>query len=99
MAATRAVVLCANISVVADQPWVTWYGGRAAVVVDATTVPTTLDLQLQGPNASAIKINTSATLAANTCTMFDLPAGQYRMHMTGGTAAAVFATLVSVPYV
>lgn len=98
MGATRGVVLCSNISSVADQPYVTWYGGRAAVVVDATTAPTTMDLQLQGPNGSAIKMN-SSTLAANTCTMIDLPAGQYRVHMTGGSASAVYVSLVSVPYV
>lgn len=95
---SKAIVLCANISVVGDQAYVTWQGGRAAVVVDATTAPTTMDLQLQGPNGTAIKMN-SSTLAANTCTMIDCPAGQYRIHMTGGTAAAVYVSLVSVPYV
>lgn len=98
MAAGRGVILCANISVVADQAYVTWPGGRAAIVVDATTAPTTMDLQLQGPNGTAIKMNAS-TLAANTCIMIDCPAGQYRIHMTGGTAAAVFVNMVSVPYV
>lgn len=98
MAAQKGSVLCANISVVADQSWVTWGGGRAAIVVDGTTAPTTMDLQLQGPNGTAIKMN-SSTLAVNTCTMIDCPAGQYRIHMTGGSASAVYVSMVSVPYV
>jgi hypothetical protein len=95
--ATKAAIACANISAVADQPKFTWEGGRTAVVVDATTAPTTMDLDLVGPNGSTIKIN-SSTLAANTCTIFDLPAGLYFIHMTGGTASAVYVTLVSIPY-
>jgi hypothetical protein len=41
----------------------------------------------------------SATIGANAAPVaYDCPRGQYRLHMTGGTAAGVYANLVSVPY-
>lgn len=98
MSATKAIVLASNVSVVADQLPVTWTGGRAALVLDATTYPTTCNLQLQGPGGSWISLN-GTTFSANQVTPFDLPAGQYRIHMATGTVAAFYASLVSTPYV
>ena len=98
MAATRGVVLCSNISAVADQAAVTWSGGRAALVLIATTYPTTANLQCLGPDSTTwININ-GTTYSANQVTAYDLPAGQYRMHLASGTVAGMYASLVSVPY-
>jgi hypothetical protein len=89
--------LCTNVVAVADSTAVQWRGGRSALIIHATTYPTTCALQLLGMDGSTW-INVSSNLTANGVTAFDLPAGQYRIHMASGTATAVYASLVSIPY-
>lgn len=91
------VILAANISVNAATTPVAWRGGRTAIVIQASAYPTTCQLQLQGPNGGWININ-GTTYSADQTAAYDLPAGQYRLNMTGGTATAVYANLVGVPY-
>lgn len=99
MSATKGLILASNISVVGNQPAMTWTGGRASIVIIATTYPTACSLQCLAPdNATWINLN-SATYAANQVTPYDLPAGQYRLAMSGGTVAGLYANLVGVPYV
>lgn len=99
MAASKGAVLCANISVVADQAAITWGGGRTALVLLAATYPTTANLQVLGPDSLTwISLN-GTTYSANQVTAYDLPAGQYRMHLTGGSVSGMYASLVSIPYV
>jgi hypothetical protein len=93
----KGIVLASNVAVVADQPAQFWGGGRAAIILDASTYPTTCNLQCQGPGGSWININ-ATTYSANQVTAYDLPAGNYRIHMASGTVAAFYASLVSVPY-
>jgi len=96
--ARGGVVLCANVGAVANQGLVQWVGGRTSLVLIASTFPTTLNLQLQGPDGSTyINVN-SANLAANGIYNFDLPAGSYRMNLVGGAVAGLYASLISIPY-
>ena len=70
-------------------------GGRMAFVIYATAFPTTAVLQyLPGPGTIPIAI---ATVAANSVTILDLPAGQYQVTLTGGPATGLYADLVAVP--
>lgn len=96
MTPSRGIILAKNIAVVADTAPVLWEGGRAALVINATTYPTTVNLQVQGPSGAWISLNAS-TIAADGAVVYDCPAGQYRLHMTGGTALGVYANLVTVP--
>lgn len=93
---TQGVVLLKNAT--ATGSFVTWSGGRTALVIVASAYGTTVNLSLLGPDGtSEIAIN-SATIAANSATPYDLPAGQYRIKITGGTTTAMYANLVSIPY-
>lgn len=94
--ARGAAVLCSNVAVVADSTPMYWVGGRSTLVIEATTYPTTCQLQVQGLSGKWINIGANNT--ADGVVSLDCPAGQYRLHMVGGTAAAVYAVLVAVPY-
>lgn len=94
----HAVTLAANVAVVANQAAVEWHGGRAALVIIATTYPTNCFLQvLASDGVTWISIN-GTTYSANQVTSYDIPAGQVRLAMSTGTVAGLYAKLVSVPY-
>lgn len=96
--AAKGVVLTSNNSTSAATSAVDWPGGRAVLVLMATTFPATCALQMLGPDGSTwISINGTA-YSANQVTAYDLPAGQYRMNLSG-TISKLYASLVSVPYV
>lgn len=95
--ATKSVVLATNVSAVADTASVEWTGGRGSLVVLGGTFPTTCQLQYMGQDNSTW-INFGSNLTASGFTAADYPAGLYRVHMTGGTAANIYINLVSVPY-
>lgn len=95
--AARGVVLCANVDAAVDTTPVQWQGGRTAIVIEAAAYGTTVKLQIMGPNGTYIDIN-ATTYSANQVTAYDLPAGTYRMHITGGTTTDLYANLVSIPY-
>jgi hypothetical protein len=97
--ATKGIVLASNASGAAATTGVVWSGGRAALVIVATAYPSTCKLQCLGPdNTTYIDVN-AAAYTANQVTAYDLPAGTYRMNLSGGTVAALYANLVSIPYV
>lgn len=92
---TQAVTLLSNAT--ATGQYVQFTGGRAALVIVATGWGTTVDLTLLGPDGtSQIKMN-AANIAANSANSYDLPAGQYRITITG-SPTAMYAKLVSIPY-
>ena len=92
------IVLATNVAVVAATSGFNWVGGKSAIVLIAGTYPTTCQLQCLAPdNATWIPIN-SSTFNANQVTAYDLPAGQYRLYMTGGSVAGLYASLIRVPY-
>lgn len=90
--------LATNNTGAADTTPVYWTGGRCVLVLIATTYPSTCKLQTLGQDTTTwIDINASA-YTANQVTAYDLPPGQYRMHLSGGTAAALYADLIAIPY-
>jgi hypothetical protein len=80
----------------ATGPAKAWPGGRAILVIMATTFPTTTELQLLGQDGATWI--TLVTPTVNGITALDAPAGSYRIKMTGGAPVAVYADLVHVPY-
>jgi len=96
--ARGGIVLCSNVSVVANQAPVVWVGGRTSLVVFATTFPTNCHLQMQGMDGSTFLNVTTASINANGLQTFDLPAGTYRISMVGGAVAGLYANLVAVAY-
>lgn len=79
----------------ATQAAVFYKGGRGALVISATTFPTTTILQYIGRGGVAINV---VTVLGNGFYILDLPPGQYRLFMNAGAATAVNADLVSVRY-
>ena len=96
--ARGGISLCENISVVANQPSIGWVGGRTALVIIAGTYPSTCNLQLLGPDGSTWMNMNGSSIGANGVTSYDLPAGQYRMNMAGGTVANLYAKLIAIAY-
>ena len=92
------VALAANISVVADQARVFWKGGRTALAIFATTFPSTCQLQMLGKDSATWLAVNSSTYSGNQIISYDLPAGSYRIHMTGGSVSGLYADLVAIPY-
>lgn len=93
-----AAVLAVNISSVADQPSQSYGGGRSVLVIEASTYPTTVTLQVQAPSGKWVAVNT-ANITADGAYPYDVPIGNVRLHLTGGTASALYAALVRVPYI
>lgn len=105
MAVSRAVVLCANNSVLAATNSVLWEGGFANLTIIASTYPTTCFLQTLGQdgatwiNLAPASVSTApATIAANGSYGYNLSPGRYRMNLSGGAVSAMYATLVTVTY-
>jgi hypothetical protein len=92
----QAQVLCSNVSSVADTTPLAWVGGVTVITADGSAFPTTCQVQMQGLNGSWISAGSNIT-AASVSTGLNLPAGLYRVHMTGGTATNVSIALVRVP--
>lgn len=95
---SHSVILAANVNAATDQA--AGYlpvGGKCVLVIEATTYPTTVELQVQAPSSKWVKINTS-NISADGGYPYDVPAGQVRMHLTGGTSTALYATLIKIPY-
>lgn len=94
----QAYVLCTNVDAAVDTAPVQIAGGRYVLALEAGAYGTTVKLQIQGPNGTWIDIN-GTTYSANQITAgIDLPSGQARMHITGGTTTDLYATLCRVPY-
>lgn len=93
----QAYILCANVDAAVDTSPVAIIGGRYVLVLEAGAYGTTVKLQVQGPNGSWIDMN-ATTYSANQITAYDLPSGQVRMHITGGTTTDLYANLCRVPY-
>ena len=94
----RGIALAKNISVVAAQPQVTWQGGRSILSIFATTFPSTCQLQYLGKDSSTWIAVNSSSFSANQLISYDLPAGQYRINMSGGSVSGLYADLVTIPY-
>lgn len=84
-------------NVTATTTAVTWKGGRTALVLSATAYGTTVQLQTQASNGTWVSVN-ATTYSADQVTPYDLPEGQYRINISGGTTTALYADLVAIPY-
>lgn len=81
---------------VATGPLVAWPGGRTALVIFATTFPTTTKLQMLAKDG--VTFIDILVPTVNAVIAFDAPPGSYRIQMTAGAPAAVYADLVHIPY-
>lgn len=72
-----------------------WQGGRGALVIMGT-LATTTKLQIKGQDGTTwIDVATPTTAGV---TALDLPQGTYRLSLSGGSPAGIYADLVSIPY-
>lgn len=98
MAAVHGVSIASNVSAAGTYGPVSFTGGRAAMVASAsTTFPTSIQLQLLGPDGSTW-INMGSTLTAAGVSVQDLPAGQYKAVVVG-TTSGLSVVITSIPYV
>lgn len=67
-----------------------WSGGKTALLVHGT-LATTNRLEILGADGSTWV--TVATITTAGLTSYDLPAGQYRFFLNGGTPSGVYAAL------
>lgn len=90
--AAQGIVLLKNES--ATSVGAVWVGGRSALVLTGT-LATTTKLQLLGQDGTTwLDVSTPTTQGV---TPLDLPAGTYRMSLTGGSPA-LYASIVTIPY-
>lgn len=76
---------------------VQWPGGRGLFTAAGTFGGATLTLQLMGPDATTwIAAGADTTLAAAGAGVFDLPPGQIRVQVAGGTPSGLYARAARV---
>ena len=93
---TNGIILLLNAF--ATGSWLDWNGGRSSLIVSGSVFPTTLSLQCLGPDSiTPVTVNPN-NITQNSAIALDLPAGNYRMFMSGGAPNGIYANLVSVPY-
>ena len=91
--ASRGYSLLSNAS--ATGSWVTVTGGRMSLVIFGT-LATTTKLQMLGKDGSTA-IDIDATVSVGK-TDYDLPDGQYRISLAGGSPSGIYADLVNIKY-
>jgi hypothetical protein len=94
----EGIVLATNVNSSADQSAVGWQGGRGALVITASAYGTTVSFQLLGPDGATWITLNGSTIGTNSATAYDVPAGQVRLHITGGTTTALYCNFVPTPY-
>lgn len=76
---------------------VVWPGGRGSFLAAGTFGGATVKLQVLGPDGTTwIDAGTYTTLTAAGVGNFDLPQGQIRASVSGGTPSALYAVAVTV---
>jgi hypothetical protein len=76
---------------------VIWPGGRGLFTVAGTFGGATVSLQYLGPDGTTwLTAGTYTTLTANGGGIFDLPEGQLRANVAGGTPSALYALCCSI---
>lgn len=101
MSHAQAVTLLADKDDLNEEAGKTYPGGKSALVLEGSSFPTTLSLQIQGPNGTWITVaddGGTTDFDENGVYYFKgLPAGSYRMLLTGGTATNLYAQLCVIP--
>lgn len=75
--------------------WVKFPGGRASLTIMGTLATTTKLQKLGQDGSTAIDV---ATISAAGVTAYDLGAGEYRISLSGGSPAGIYADLDRVTY-
>lgn len=82
----------------ATGPAVTWPGGKGMLTAAGTFGGCTLVLQILGPDDSTwLAVNAATSLSAPGAGVFDLPQGQIRAAVSGGTPGSLYARAARVP--
>lgn len=94
-----AYTLATNVSATGSA--VAIKGGQYIFMVEGTAGGTTASLQIKTPNGTWSNVYAIDTLVASSTlpyvdTMIDLPAGDVRVALTGGTPSAIFAYLIGL---
>jgi len=92
----KGVALLSDKDDLTEEAGIKYEGGESAIVVIAASFPSTLQLQLLGPD-STTWIDVGSNLTANGVTIITLTEGTYRMFLNGGTATDVFVNLDQIP--
>lgn len=75
--------------------WVVHKGGKSTLLIMGT-LATTTKLQVKGQDGStAVDV---ATLTVAGITTYDLPQGEYRISLSGGSPAGIYADLYQMLY-
>ncbi len=93
---SRGYTLASNATGAANGAAVEIVGGKYGLVINATTYPSTCQFQIQGPSGAFAPVD-AMNFTTDGLYVWDLPSGTYQLAMSGGTTAAVFAVLVSIP--
>lgn len=97
MSHAQAVTLASDVDAAGTGEWVFYPGGAGAIVSQATSYGTTVNVEMKGPDGNAIVIN-SATIDEDAVTGYDyLPAGEYRYTASGGTTTDLYIVIARVP--
>lgn len=76
---------------------VTWPGGKGVFTVVGSFSAGTVSLQFLGPDGTTwIDVGTSTTVTAAACAAFELPQGQLRASVSGGTPSGLYARVARV---
>lgn len=91
---SQAYTLASAVAAAADQPSVfVLQGGRFAAIFSGTLATTNV-IQVKARDGSWVTVQT--VTAAGLQAVLYLPAGEYRLHLTGGSPASLNADLYSV---
>lgn len=91
----NSYALAANVS--ATTSGVQVKGGRGALSISASAFGTSVFLQMLHVDGNWVNMN-SNSFTQNQVVPFDLPMGQYRIFISGGTTTALYANLNMIPY-
>ena len=94
MAASAGIKLLENKDNLTEEAGQRYAGGPSALVASADSYSTTCQLQLE--HIDGVWISLGANITANGLQELNLPPGNYRMILTGGTATNLYVTLTRV---
>lgn len=94
--ANRVAPLLENASTTGS--WTPWVGGLGTFTVEGTFGGATVSLQLKSKNGTAINVGDAASLAAAGMCSFEVPCGEIRAAVTGGSPSGLYAYAESLEY-
>lgn len=88
---TKPTILFSNAGAAANGATTAWRGGKGVVHFEGTPGGSTLTLQFASPRGTWLTVAGISLTAAGTSAAFDLPPGNIRGVLTGGSPSAVYA--------